>query len=328
MKRTARYVLRRVAFALVTLWAAVTADFFLPRVMGGNPAQYIASQTALGDPQVARLLAQQFGLGNPNPLYQYGQYLRQLLHGNLGVSYEYFPSHVASLLVHALPFTVGLVGIAVLASFAVGTYLGMVCAWKAGTRLDGWILGGSFYLHAVPYFWTAMLLVLLLAFDLHLFPLGHLLPVDAQRFGPGALAVRVLWHAVLPIVSLVVVSASGHILMMRNNMLQSLSEDYVTLARAKGLPARQVRWTYAARTALLPSFTGLMLSLGEVVGGAVLTEIVFSLPGVGQLIFQAILNHDYPVIQGAFLVLAVAVIAANLLADLVYPLLDPRAATA
>ncbi len=324
MRVSARYVLKRVGFALLTLWAAVTADFFLPRLMGGNPAEYIASQTSLGSPQLIAALKAEFGLTNPNPFYQYWRYFVELAHGNLGVSYEYYPSRVGTLLWHALPFTVGLLLVAVVISFVVGIFLGMLCAWRPGSWFDSIVVGTSFYLHAVPYFWTAMLLLLFGAFDLKAFPLGHALPAEAQNFGPAGLVVRVLWHGVLPVLSLLLVSIAGHVLVTRNNMLQALSEDYVVLARAKGLPEGQVRWRYAARTALLPSFTGLMLSLGHVVGGALLTEIVFSYPGVGQLIYQAILNHDYPVIQGAFLIVALCVIAANLMADLVYPLVDPR----
>jgi peptide/nickel transport system permease protein len=292
--------------------------------MGGNPAQALASATALGSPAAAAAIAKEFGLTNPNLGYQYVQYLWQLIHGNLGLSYEYYPASVAHILLQALPYTVALVLTATIISFLVGWTLGVISAWRQGSAWDQVAVGVSFWLYALPYFWLAMLLVFVFAFELGWFPMAHALPSSITGLTWWQWIGGAVQHGILPVASLVLTSTAGHLLIMRNNMLNVLGEDYMLLARAKGLAPGTLIVRYAARAALLPSFTGLMLSLGTVVGGALVTEIVFSYPGIGLATYNAILSHDYPMIQGAFLLLAVFVIAANLVADLVYPLLDPR----
>lgn len=324
MRYSSRYILRRVGFALLTVFLAATADFLLPRLMGGNPAQALASSTGLGSPAAAAAIAKEFGLSNPNWGYQYVHYLWQLLHGNLGISYEYFPAPVLSILLQALPYTVALVLSSTAISFVVGWTLGVIAAWRRGSWVDQASVGVAFWLYALPYFWLAMLLVFVFAFGLGWFPMGHALPSSITGLTPWQWVSGAIMHGILPVFSLVLTSTAGHLLLMRNNMLAVLAEDYMQLARAKGLTPWKMMVRYAARSAILPSFTGLMLSLGTVVGGALVTEIVFSYPGIGLATYNAILSHDYPMIQGAFLLLALAVIAANLLADLVYPLLDPR----
>ena len=324
MRYSARYLTKRLGFALLTLYLAATADFLLPRLMGGNPAQALASSTGLASPATVAAITKEFGLSNPNWGYQYGLYLWQLVHGNLGISYEYYPSPVSTILLRALPYTVALVLSATVISFAVGWSLGIIGAWRRGAWVDQLGVGVAFWLYAVPYFWLAMMLVFLFAFLLGWFPMGHALPSSITGLTPWQWVAGAVRHGILPVTSLVLTSTAGHLLLMRNNMLTVLADDYMQLARAKGLKPFSLMFRYAARSAMLPSFTGLMLSLGNVVGGAVVTEIVFSYPGIGLATYNAILSHDYPMIQGAFLMLAVAVVAANLLADLIYPLLDPR----
>lgn len=324
MRYSMRYVARRLVLALLTIFLAVTADFFLPRLMGGNPAQALASTTGLSSPATVAAITREFGLQNPNLGYQYVRFLWQLLHGNLGISYEYYPAHVSTVLLHALPYTVALVLSATVISFAVGWTLGILAAWRHRSLYDQMAVGVSFWFHAMPYFWVAMMLVFAFAFLLGWFPMAHALPSTITGLTPWQWITGAIHHGILPVVSLVLVSTAGHLLVMRNNMLVVLSEDYMQLARAKGLGPRQLMFRYAARTAMLPSFTGLMLSLGTVVGGAVVTEIIFSYPGIGLATYNAILSHDYPMIQGAFLFLAGTVILANLAADLIYPWLDPR----
>lgn len=319
-----KYALVRVGSALLTLYLAATLDFLLPRLLGGNPAQYLASTSALGSPAAARALARQFGLSDPNLLHQYGAYLWQLAHGNLGISYQYYPEGVADVVLHALPFTVAVVLTATLVSFAVGWAAGIISAWRRGSKLDQGAVGGSVFLHAVPHFWLAMVVLYVFAFQLELFPLGHALPDSVVPLPWYQWLAGIVWHAVLPILTLVVVTTAGHLLVMRNNMITVLSDDYMRLARAKGVKPRSLMVRYAARNAILPSFTGLVLSLGNVVGGALMIEIVFSYPGIGYTVYTAITNQDYPVIQGCFMMIAVAVILANLAADFAYPLIDPR----
>lgn len=321
-----RYLGRRILFAFITFLLAATADFALPRLMGGNPAQAMASQTALGSPQVVAALKREFGLSDPNVFHQYWAYLSQLIHGNLGISYEYYPTSVIHVLLQALPFTVGLVLSSTVISFIVGWFLGVLGAWYRGRAVDEWSVGIAFLLYAMPYFWLAMMLVFIFAFLLGWFPMGHALPTVITTMSPWQYILGTVYHGLLPVSSLVLTSTAGHLLLMRNNMLTVMGEEYMTLAKAKGISASKMMFKYGARAALLPSFTGFMLSLGTVVGGALVTEIVFSYPGIGTLIYSAILSHDYPVIQGAFLILATTVIIANLLADLLYPVIDPRVA--
>jgi peptide/nickel transport system permease protein len=319
-----RYLLRRIFLAVVTVFLAATLDFALPRLAGGDPTQYLASTQALGSPKVAKALAKQFGLDNGNVLSQYGHFLSQLVHGNLGVSYQFYPQSVASVMWHALPYTLGLVLTATIISFLVGWTIGIVAAWRRGSIFDEASVGVSFFFHGIPYFWTAMMLLFGLSFFLGWFPDAHAFSITTGHRSLFATIGDAIYHGVLPVLSLVVTSIAGHLLIMRNNMVAVMREDYVMLARAKGMSTSKLALKYVARTAMLPSFTGLMLSLGTVIGGAILTEEVYSYPGVGYVVYNAILEHDYPLIQGAFLFIAVVVIAMNLLADLLLPLIDPR----
>lgn len=323
---TLEYVLKRIGFAIITLYAAVTADFLLPRLMGGNAADQLASQTALGSAAVAAALKKEFGLENPNLLYQYKQYLIQLFHGNLGISYADYPAPVTDVILKALPWTIGIVLTATILSYAIGWLIGVHGAWKQGKWFDTLTSALSFGFYSVPYFWIGIIVVYALAFYMGWFPMGGAIPANFASLSEGGKLLSILHHGSLPVLSLIIASIAGHLFVLRNNLIRVLSEDYMLLAKAKGLTSRRRKYHYGARNAMLPSVTGLMTSLGTVVGGAITTEIVFSYPGVGMVTFNAILNHDYPVIQGSFLFIAIAVILANLIADLIYPLLDPRVA--
>ncbi|WP_336789538.1 ABC transporter permease [Paenibacillus sp. MMO-177] len=318
------YVVRRVAFAFATLLAAIILNFILPRLIGGDPAEMIASQTALGSAEVADELRKQFGLDNPSLVHQFSNYIVQLLHGNLGISYFNYPVPVKEVIWNALPWTVGIVLIATLLSYFIGWLIAVKGALKPGSWFDQTALGVSFFINSVPYFWVGILLILLFAYKLGWFPMGQAIPVEYDTLTPSQQFRSIAYHAVLPIASMALASAASHILVLRNNLIRVLSEDYMVLARAKGLSSRRRVFHYGIRNAFLPSFTGFMLSLGHVVGGAITMEIVFSYPGLGMLTYNAILNHDYPLIQGTFLVIAVSIIVVNLIADLIYPFIDPR----
>ena len=324
MRYNSIYLLKRVGFALVTLYMAVTLNFLLPRLMGGDPATALASEKALGSQEVANALKAQFGLDDPSILHQYGRYLGQLLHGNLGVSYVNYPSPVADVMLKALPWTLGTVLIATLLSYLVGWLIGIRGAWKAGSFFDNSTLFTAFFLNSVPFFWIAIIFIMIFSFYLGWFPLGQAMDPDIDSFSVWGKIMSIVNHAFLPVFTLIIATLAGHILVLRNNLMRVLSEDYMLLAKAKGVSVRRRKYMYGARNALLPSFTGLMTSLGHVIGGAITTEIVFSYPGVGLVTFNAILNHDYPLIQGSFLFIAISVIVCNLIADLLYPLLDPR----
>ena len=320
-----RVIVRRLLFYLVTAIAAVTVDFFIPRLMPGNPVEAVlAHMQGNVTPATIRSLQLQYGLNSPQGLW--GQYITfwvHLLHGDLGLSTSYYPSTVASVIRSALPWTVALVGVSTVISFALGTLLGILVAWRRGTWLDS-LLPVTTFFQAAPYFFLAFLAIELFAVKLGWFPYGlGQNQLDYQTgLAPGHVA-DVLDHAALPALTIVVASAAGWMVGMRNQMLTTMDEDYVLIAQAKGLPRQKVIW-YAARNAILPSVSGFSLAIGFVVSGALLTEIVFSYPGIGFVLYQAVINHDAPLMQGIFLIITVAVLAANLIADFAYLILDPR----
>ncbi|HSQ59986.1 MAG TPA: ABC transporter permease [Acidobacteriota bacterium] len=319
------YLLKRLGFYLLSAWVALTINFVLPRLMPGDPATAIFARFRgqLG-PEAMQALRETFGLTDAPLLTQYVTSLRHVLTGDLGISVAYFPSPVSSVIGTGLVWTVLLAGSAVAISFAIGTLLGLAAAWWRRGWLDTWLPSSLVFLGAFPYFWLAMVALYLFGFGLGWFPLGHAYSDDvAPGFSPAFLA-DVASHAALPVATMVLATLGGWLLSMRNATIAVLGSDYVNLARAKGLPPSRVALRYAARNALLPSVTGLGMALGFVLGGSLLTEIVFSYPGQGYLLVQAVRNQDYPLMQGIFLIITLAVLGANFLVDLAYLWLDPR----
>jgi peptide/nickel transport system permease protein len=315
---------RRVVFYLITALAAITVDFFIPRLMPGNPVEAVlAHLQGQISASTVNSLAVQFGVQTKEGLFgQYLNYLSNILHGDFGISTSYYPSTVSSVIKSALPWTLGLVGVATVISFVLGTLLGVLVAWRRGGWLDNLLPAMTFF-QAAPYFFIAFLALELFAVRLGWFPTGR--AYNQLDFPALTLpfAGDVLSHAALPALTIVVCSAAGWIVGMRNVMVTTMDEDYVLVAQAKGLGKRRVVW-YAARNAVLPSVAGFSLAIGFIVSGALLTEIVFSYPGVGWILLQAVNNRDYPLLQGIFLIITFAVLAANLAADFVYVMLDPR----
>jgi len=319
-----RVLIRRIAFYIVTAVAAITVDFFIPRVMPGNPVSAVLARLqGQVTPSTISALEQQYGLKTKEGLWgQYVHYLQNLVHGNLGISTSNYPAEVTTVIRSALPWTLGLVGMATVVSFVLGTLIGIGVAWRRGTWLDN-VLPATTFFQAAPYFFIAFLALDLFATRLGWFPTGRAYgQLDFPAFSATYVG-DVLSHAVLPALTIVVCSAAGWIVSMRNVMVTTMDEDYVLVAQAKGLPKGRVVW-YAARNAILPSVSGFSLALGFVVSGALLTEIVFSYPGLGWILLQAVGERDYPLLQGIFLIITFAVLAANLAADFVYVLLDPR----
>jgi peptide/nickel transport system permease protein len=321
-----RHLLRRSGFYLVALWASLTLNFLIPRLMPGDPVLLLMARLqGRVDPHAIQALRVMFGVNtHQSLLQQYATYVGNLLHGNFGVSITYFPTPVATVIAQSLPWTLVLVGVSSVLSFAAGTLLGVLAAWRRGSRLDTALAPALTFFSAVPYFWLALIVVYVLGFVLKLFPLtgAYDLSVDPGLNGP--FIVSALYHAILPALTIVVSSIAGWMLGMRNAMLSTLAEDYVLMAQAKGLNERRIMLAYAARNAILPNITGFALSLGFVVGGALLTEIIFSYPGVGFALLQAVQSEDFPLMQGIFLVITFAVLGANFLADVFYVVLDPR----
>ncbi|HEY0807745.1 MAG TPA: ABC transporter permease, partial [Pseudonocardiaceae bacterium] len=267
------HLLRRLGFYVLTAWAAVTVNFFIPHLMPGDPVQnLIARQQGKSSPQAVEALRAQLGLtGNQSLWTEYLKYWDQLFHGNLGISTSFFPASVGSVLGAAMPWTITLVGVSTVISFLVGTVVGIVVAWRRGSWLDG-VLPVATFFQAVPYFFFALLVLILLGSDLGAFPIsgGSDPKLDVGLNWPFISSA--LYHGFLPMITIVVSSIAGWILGMRNMMVTTMDEDYVLVAQAKGLPNRRVIY-YAARNAVLPSISGFANALSFVVAGSLLTEL-------------------------------------------------------
>jgi peptide/nickel transport system permease protein len=321
-----RMILRRLALYALTAWVAITVNFVLPRLMPGNPVQTLIGQLkGRVTPQQIHAIELSFGIGLHRGLVaQYTGYLYQLIHGNLGVSITTH-TNVSTILGQAVPWTVGLIGISTILSFLIGTVSGALLGWTRGSRFDSVIPMMTFF-QAVPYFFLGTVVLLVFGLDLHWFPvLGAYSPLLTPNFS-WTFIYSLIRYGELPVITIVLSSVAGWMLGMRNMMITMIGEDFVLMAVAKGLPRRKVIM-HAARNAVLPSVANLSLAIGLVVSGALLVELVFNYPGVGNLLLQAVLQEDYPLIQGIFLVITLTVLAANLVADVVYLFLDPRTRT-
>ncbi|MDR2998988.1 MAG: ABC transporter permease [Microbacterium sp.] len=326
-----KFYLRRIGFYAVTLWAAISLNFLLPRLMPGNPADIMIAKMQRAGQDVSedtiRNIKQLLG-GDDTPLWQqYLNYWNQILHGDLGVSVVAYPEPVTSLIGAALPWTLLLVGTATVISFILGVGLGAWAGWKRGTWVDN-IIPATTILQSIPYFWMALILVSVFAVGLGWFPIFGGYDVFTYPDGPEwswAFIQDALAHAILPAITIVVSSVGGWLFGMRNMMVSTLSEDYIVTAEAKGLRPRRIMGMYAARNAAIPSIAGFSITLGFVVAGSIVMEQVFTYPGVGRLMFQAVISKDYALMQGVFLVITIAVLAANFFMDLIYGFVDPRA---
>lgn len=325
-----KFYARRIGFYLITIWAAVSLNFLLPRLLPGDPVQILLDKLGRrGDIPESVINNIHLLLGQPDSsmFQQYIDYWGALLRGELGTSVTYWPAPVSELIQTALPWTLALVGIATIITFILGIGLGAFVGWKRGTWLDN-VIPATTVLQAVPYFWLAMMLVWLFAVRLGWLPTAW--GYDVYQFRDGA---ELSWafvgsaikHGILPATTIVLSAVGGWLLGMRNMTVSTLSEDYITTAEAKGLRPRRIFTTYAVRNAAIPSIAGFSISLGFVVAGSIVMENVFSYPGIGRLMFQAVQNNDYALMQGVFLVITITVLAASFLMDLLYGFIDPRA---
>ena len=320
-----RFIVRRLAFYAVAAWVALTINFFIPRLMPGSAVEDIMSKFPNLEPSAYKALEAMLGVGHPGSLlHQYWTYLGDVLHFNFGIDVTEYPTKVSTLLAQTVPWTVALVGTATIIAFVIGTGLGILAGWRSGGWLDR-LLPGLTFLQAIPYFFLALILIELLALRAKVFPLGQ---GYAQGDVPGwnwPFIGSAVYHSLLPAFTLIITNVAGWMLTMRNVMITTNGEDYVLAAQAKGLPHKRVVLTYAARNAILPQLSGFANALGFVVSGAIVMEIVFSYPGVGLLLLNAVTSNDYPLMQAIFLVISFAVLFANLIVDIVYVVIDPRA---
>jgi peptide/nickel transport system permease protein len=318
------FIIRRLVFYIVAAWVALTANFFIPRAMPGNAVQDIMSKFPNLQPAAFHALQAMLGVSHPGSIWhQYGSYLNDVVHFNFGIDVSQYPAQVSTLLGETIPWTLTLVGTATVIAFAVGTGLGIIAGWRHGGWLDR-VLPGLMFFQAIPYFFLALILLDLLAITVHAFPLGQgyaggLIPGWHWGFIGSA-----IYHSILPAFTIVITSVAGWMLQMRNVMITTIGEDYVLAAQAKGLSNRRVVLTYAARNAFLPQLQGFGLALGFVVSGAIIMEIVFSYPGIGLLLLNAVTSNDFPLMQAIFLVITFTVLLANLIVDLIIVLFDPR----
>ncbi len=319
-----RYFLRKLFIYGLTFVVAVTIDWAIPHLMPGNPVLTLVGRIQIQDPKVAQQLYNHYMRAfNLNlPLWkQYYYFWVSLLHGDLGTSILQFPASVMSIILHAVPYTLGLLIPAILLSWYAGNKVGALAARRK--VLDNTALPLGYALTATPYMWLAILLSWTLAVTWQVFPVGFAYDPTAQRTWSLGFILILLHHWFLPFMSLFLVAFGGWAIGMRNMIIYELESDYAHYLEALGAPQRLVR-KYAFRNAVLPQITGLALSLGAVIAGALVTEIVFSYPGLGYQIYRAITNEDYFVIQGIFLFIIVGVLIANFLVDIVYVLVDPR----
>ena len=315
----ADFVVKRGFFALVTVFVAITINFFLFRVLPGNAVTDLA-RVPQSSPQLRHALTVEFGLDKPK-WEQYLIYLKQLLHGNMGISFAN-QQPVSHLLLTDLKNTIPMVTVGTVAAVVIGVFTGVLSAWRRGSPPDHISTNLAIFAYAFPTQWLGMMLLILFA---------GVLP-SAGMTNPFLFGPEPFWqhlgdvgqHMILPAATLMLTAYGSYTLVVRSSLLETLGEDYVLTARAKGLPVRRIVWRHAVRNALLPMVTLIALDLGYIVGGAVLIEVIFSWPGIGQSMFTAITQRDYPMLQGGFLILTVTVIVLNFLSDLVYFRLDPR----
>ena len=321
-----RFAARRMGFFVITLWAAITLNFLIPRLMPGNAALAMMSRyKGRVNPQALHALEIAFGVNSHKGLLSsYFTYLGNIARGHFGISLTFFPDTVSHQVLQALPWTLALVGVTTILAFVLGTLIGLVSAWRRGGMLDGALPPIFVITSAFPYFWLALLTIWLFAIKLGWFPESGGYNVTTTVGWSWSFASDAMVHSVLPAFTILVTAIGGWILTMRNNMISVLAEDYVRMARAKGLKPWRIMWTYAGRNAILPNLTGFAMSLGFVVGGAILVEYVFNYPGVGWMFLQSVENQDYALMQALFLMITVAVLVAILAADVATIVLDPR----
>ena len=324
------YVLKRFGVFLLIVWLAATLNFFLPKLSGQDPVRTkLLEEASLGGyvhagiESMVKEYQNRFGLDKP--LWrQYLTYLRDVSRGDLNYSIANYPRTVAGMIREALPWTIGLLGVTTIFSFAAGTILGALLAWPQAPRWMRLLMPPLWALHAIPFFLLGLVLSWLLAFKFQWLPIFGGYSAGANPSWNWMFVLDVLRHAILPALSIVLVSVGGWALAMRGMMVTTMGEDYVTFAEAKGLRSATIFTRYCMRNAILPQTTGLALALGQILSGAVLVEAIFGYPGIGALLFQAIEENDFFLIQGIVFTVIVALGFATFVLDIVYPWLDPR----
>jgi peptide/nickel transport system permease protein len=324
------YVVKRVGFFLIIVWLAATLNFFIPRLSNQNPVrERLIEQAVLGGyvhagmKEMVEEYEKKFGLDQPLWI-QYFRYVNDLVHGDFNYSIANYPRTVKEMLADSLPWTIGLLFTTTVLSFFLGTLLGAFMGWPRAPKFLNYILPPLLALHALPFYLFGLVLMYFLAFKTGWFPIfGGYTAGQVPDWSP-AFAWDVVQHAMLPALSIILVSVGGWALTMRAMIVTVQGEDFITFADAKGLKGKTIFSRYAIRNTMLPQATAFALALGQIVAGGVLVEVVFGYPGVGTVLFAAIRQADWFLIQGAVFVIVVTIGLATLMLDLIYPKLDPR----
>ena len=323
------YFVRRIGMFFLVVFVAATFNFFIPRLAPVNPIGAMTSRMANASSglengqEMFNAYRARFGLDQPMYI-QYAKYMWNTARFDFGQSLSAYPADVSEIIRPAIGWSMGLIGTSVLITFVFGVTIGALLAWKGTPRLVRELLPITMIGGVLPYYLLAMLLLYVFAFTTKVLPMSGAFDAGIPSDLSWPYLSAVARHAVLPALSIILTSVGGFALTMRGLMVNTVGEDYMLLADAKGLPKWRILWSYSVRNAIPPQVTHLAIALGYVVSGAILVEIVFSYPGLGYQLWQSIVNSDYTVIQGITLVLAVSVGLCVLIIDLIYPLLDPR----
>ena len=317
------FVVRRIINSFILILGAITFNFFVFRMMPGNPvAILISGNLAANQAELADALRAMWGLDQPLPV-QFAQYIVNMFTFNFGYSFTEGFRPVIESIAARLPNTLLLMGTAAIITIILGVITGIAAAAKRGGKFDMGMVVTALTFYSIPTFWLGMMFILLLGFYFPIFPMGGTVSVPVPE-DPLAFAVSVGHHLVLPSLTLALVSYGGYMLVMRNTLIDVLTEDYIVTARAKGVDERTVLYKHALRNAILPLVTMIALTFGFLITGATLTETVFNWYGLGRLIFDSVMQQNYPVLQAIFYIMALTVIIANFIADILYGFLDPR----
>jgi len=320
-----KYLLKHIGLYLVAAWASLTLNFILPRTMPGDPvASLVGRMRGKFPPQEIEALRAAYGFNDAPVLQQYFQYLGHMLTGDFGLSISAYPVKVTTIISTALFWTLLLGMVTLLLSFLIGTGLGALVGWRRGGVLDSILPGFFSFIGSFPYFFLAMLALFLLGFVFRWFPMAHAYSDQLSPAWSWEFVKSVLYHLVMPAGTVIIISIAGWLVSMRSTMVGVLAEDYITMAEAKGLSQWRVMYHYAMRNAILPNVTEFGMAIGFILSGLILTELVFSYPGLGFYLVRAVNTNDYPLMQALFFMITLAVLGANLIVDLLYIRLDPR----
>lgn len=315
-----KFFVRKFIRYILSIYIIITLNFLIPRMMpGDNPLVYIFGQDIPYDEELLRELKSKYGLDKPIH-EQYFIYLINLIHGDLGYSFLYMRP-VLDVISEKIVWSLIIIVPSIIFGAIIATIIGLVAGWKSGSRLDMGFTTLNIFLYSIPSFWLAMIIVFIFSFCLGIFPLGGGWSGEAEGLEKY---IDILWHATLPILTLTIVNASSYYLIVRNSVIEVLREEFILTAKAKGLDTKKILFRHVLRVASLPLITIIALDFGFIVSGALLIEIVFSWDGMGLLIYEAVKVRDYPLLQGCFLILAICVLTANFIADILYGIVDPR----